>query len=461
MVDQAASEPVRVKVIEIDGLFRRYHHHIELRDEDRVTILHGRNGVGKTVTLSLVAGLLKGNYSKLTKPPFRRLKVGLADGSSIEMSQINQTPDEGRTHKQGKQKGASQKNGDRPKHPLEVTLSFAGEKPQSHSIFIGTTADEIAKVLHWFDRVGEDRWLDRRAGEVVSSEELERRYGEVLAQEVPGLYRANEPAKLRELRGRVPVHFIEAQRLFKINVTATSYRAAESVTSAVKDIASDMTKRIKNADSTYRATSTRLDDSLPARLFATAPTTSTQPISDLDDRAKKLEEERKRLREIGLLADSSAAFDPHALDNTRRVMFAVYLADNEEKLGVFKDLANRASILLDIVNRKFAPKGVKLDKDKGYEILSHDGRPLDLDALSSGEQHELVLLHNLLFRVEPGALLLIDEPELSLHVTWQTEFLNDLIEIAKHVGFDAIVATHSPYIVGERRDLMVQLGEPV
>src|SRR5690349_22975449 len=44
-----------------------------------------------------------------------------------------------------------------------------------------------------------------------------------------------------------------------------------------------------------------------------------------------------------------------------------------------------------------------------------DQRPIDVEALSSGEQHELVLLFDLIFRVEKNTLVLIDEPELSLH----------------------------------------------
>ncbi|MBK8232979.1 MAG: ATP-binding protein [Candidatus Eisenbacteria bacterium] len=74
-----------------------------------------------------------------------------------------------------------------------------------------------------------------------------------------------------------------------------------------------------------------------------------------------------------------------------------------------------------------------------------------------GEQHELVLLYDLLFRVRPNTLVLIDEPELSLHVTWQKTFLSDLLEIVEATGFDVVLATHSPFIVGDRNDLLVEL----
>jgi len=82
-----------------------------------------------------------------------------------------------------------------------------------------------------------------------------------------------------------------------------------------------------------------------------------------------------------------------------------------------------------------------------------------LEALFSGEQHELVLHYDLLFRVRPNTLVLIDEPELSLHVAWQKRFLPDLLEIVAAAEFDVLVATHSPYIVGDHSDLMIGLGE--
>lgn len=81
-----------------------------------------------------------------------------------------------------------------------------------------------------------------------------------------------------------------------------------------------------------------------------------------------------------------------------------------------------------------------------------------MTALSSGEQHELVLLYDMLFKVKPNALVLIDEPELSLHILWQKEFMQDLLQIISIAHFDVLLATHSPYIVGERDDLLVELS---
>jgi predicted ATP-binding protein involved in virulence len=130
--------------------------------------------------------------------------------------------------------------------------------------------------------------------------------------------------------------------------------------------------------------------------------------------------------------------------------------DTQEKLRVLEELATRIELLRKALNSKFKNKEIQF-RDRGFHAQGPDGRELSLDALSSGEQHQLVLLYDLLFRVKPNTLVLIDEPELSLHVTWQKRFLEDLLEIADVAQLDALVATHSPFIVGDRSDLMVSL----
>ncbi len=428
-----ATAPPRVKLITIDGLFRQYNHRIPLNLDERVTVLHGRNGVGKTVTLSLVAALLRGEYEKLTKVPFDLLRVDFTDESFLSV-RAEGGAERKKRGKQGAGAGTPTEDGAKP---------FKMEYRVGSGPVLVASPELLLTGSSWVRfRLGIARPLPRGQATLFDKEDL-------------------EPEPLRDFRDALSIHFVEAQRLFRIaSRDEANEEDTPAVTSAVSDIANDMAARIQAADSTYRSTSTRLDDSLPARLFAPPKNGAKIPKKELQQRSEALEAERRRLHEIGILPDTTA-FNPSTLTEAQRAMFVVYLQDNEEKLAVFKDFADRAEILLGTLNRKLAPKSIKLDKDVGYKVLSHDGRPLDLDALSSGEQHELVLLHTLLFRVEPGSFLLIDEPELSLHVTWQNEFLTELIQIAKKVGFDALVATHSPYIVGERRDLMVRLGEPV
>ena len=132
--------------------------------------------------------------------------------------------------------------------------------------------------------------------------------------------------------------------------------------------------------------------------------------------------------------------------------------DTAQKLRVLDDLATRARLLLDNVNQKYRHKRIELDREHGFVAKSGSGQLLPLGSLSSGEQQELVLHYDLLFRVRSNTIVLLDEPELSLHVAWQKRFLPDLLKIVQLSNFDALVATHSPYVVGDRTDLMTGLG---
>ena len=153
---------------------------------------------------------------------------------------------------------------------------------------------------------------------------------------------------------------------------------------------------------------------------------------------QELEGKRQQLKRIGLIdEDPTYPFDIttlERLDETRRTVMTLYVEDTRRKLGVLDELARRVEILLGNINKKFRHKAILIDREKGFVARTEEHQLLDLDALSSGEQHELVLLYDLLFRVKPNTLVLIDEPELSLHVTWQKSFLPDLLEIVATAG---------------------------
>jgi predicted ATP-binding protein involved in virulence len=141
-------------------------------------------------------------------------------------------------------------------------------------------------------------------------------------------------------------------------------------------------------------------------------------------------------------------------------VLSVWVDDVKNKLGVFDELTNKIDLLVKIVNGRFLYKQMSISKKEGFVFRATNGKKVPSDKLSSGEQHELVLFYELLFKVKPNSLILIDEPELSLHVIWQQLFLRDLQEIAKLTGLDFLLATHSPSIIHDRWDLTVELRGP-
>src|SRR5205823_3424720 len=121
----------------------------------------------------------------------------------------------------------------------------------------------------------------------------------------------------------------------------------------------------------------------------------------------------------------------------------IYAHDVEQKLAVFNDIAQKIEVLKGVINAHFQYKAISISKEKGFEFSTRYPKlrpmPLAPSHLSSGEQHLLVLLYELLFVVEPNSLIMIDEPEISLHVAWQLAFLSDLQKIADLASIDVVI----------------------
>lgn len=441
-----SNDLLRVTRIRVTNLFGRYTHDVPLRTDDRVTIIHGPNGVGKTVLLRLTAALLSGNMYTLVKTPFQTFEVTLSDGSVLGVERNEPFDD---------QMAGSRSPG---KCYLRRGEQVMSDELRTNYVSIRRLASRIEQELPWLIRVDEDSFLDRRSGEVLTSAEILEQFADYLPARSRKRELFSEPDWMMDVRSRVHVHLIEAQRLLRFSERGR-WSSETGYTATVKTYAQDLHKRIAETLTVYAKESQALDQSFPQRLLQKA--VHTLSTAELKTRMQDLEAKRQRLKRIGLIDEDPAyPFDIatlETLDDTRRAVMTLYVEDTEHKLGVLDDLADRIEILLGTINKKFTHKSIVIDKQKGFIAKTDQDRPLELDALSSGEQHELVLLYDLLFRVKPNTLVLIDEPELSLHVTWQKSFVPDLLEIVSITGYDVVLATHSPFIVGDRHDLMVPL----
>lgn len=448
----ATNDLLRVTHIRVTKLFGQYTHEVSLRTDDRVTIIHGPNGVGKTVLLRLVTAFLSGNISEMVKVPFECFEVVLSDdvvlGVEKAVSMVNETGEKGFIGK------CYLKQNDSKRVEFEL---------KANQIDIIRWASRLERDLPWVNRMDKNRFLDRRSDEILTTLELLARYSDNL----PGRSKKlgfSEPDWMVDIRNRVNVHLIEAQRLLRFSPSPSErdrefWEIPDRYVPTVNTYARHLQKRISETLTSYAKESQALDQSFPQRLLQSA--VRTLSADDLKSRMQSLENKRQQLKRIGLIdEDSNYPFDVTALerlDETRRTVMTLYVEDTGRKLGVLEELARRVEILLGNINKKFTHKSILIDRQKGFLARTDKHQPLDLDALSSGEQHEMVLLYDLLFRIKPNTLVLIDEPELSLHVTWQKSFLPDLLEIVATTGYDVVLATHSPFIVGERHDLMVPL----
>lgn len=137
---------------------------------------------------------------------------------------------------------------------------------------------------------------------------------------------------------------------------------------------------------------------------------------------------------------------------------AIFLDDTEKKLAVFDTFLKKLELFAEIITkRSFINKSLKISPDYGFKFVDSYEKEIDLENLSSGEQHELILMYELIFNIDIQTIVLIDEPEISLHVVWQKEFLKDLKAIIELNKSTVIVATHSPQIINDEWDKAIDL----
>ena len=126
-----------------------------------------------------------------------------------------------------------------------------------------------------------------------------------------------------------------------------------------------------------------------------------------------------------------------------------YLATIEEDLTM-KEITNKVineiNGIFDILELDVKLKGFSKDEKTMPIFENSAGEEFDINDLSSGEK-QLFLRTLSIKMLEPNnSIILIDEPELSLHPKWQQR----IIEVYRKIGENnqIIVATHSPHILG-------------
>lgn len=443
---------MKIKKVSVKNLFGIFDHEIPLNTNEHITIIHGPNGYGKTILLTLLDAIFRSQYHELHRVPFNELKVEFDDESYISLTKKGNHSDA---------EGKSSSNGNR------ITFEYRKhrEKPKSFPIEplerdISFSLNNIERMIPHLRRIDELKWIDRSNEDILSFEEVLERYDNILPSHLKTF---KEPEWFEKLKKSIAINFIETQRLLTISPPRSKYeyRGEPSVRPAVDNYSKELAGEIQKKLAEYGSTSQALDRTFPSRLVKGVHT-NEPTIEELKNKLKGLEEKRSRLVDAGFIEkEKEIDFkDLQQIDKSNINVLSVYISDVTKKMEVFDELTDRIDLLVKIINNRFFFKQLSISRQDGFIFKTPSGKILPLRRLSSGEQHELVLLYEMLFKVKPDSLILIDEPELSLHVVWQQQFLKDLQEITKLAGFDVLIATHSPQIIFDRWDLTVELKGP-
>lgn len=160
------------------------------------------------------------------------------------------------------------------------------------------------------------------------------------------------------------------------------------------------------------------------------------------------------IRSFDVPAESKKKVSPLLIDLERVVL------QNKENESLFnyrmrsinypeeaERISKRMDLLFSVVNDFFSETNKKMEIDKATNLLvfrCDETHVVSMDKLSAGEKQLLLILITVFLQDEKPSILLMDEPELSLHIAWQDKLISTLRSL--NPNCQLIVSTHSPSI---------------
>lgn len=456
--------------VEVKGLFETFNHSIDLKPEN-ITLILGQNGLGKTLILKMINAFFCNDFHELYAFHFKEFILSFKNGDIISVEKIEKEEINGNrslklTHWKKQPKATKVKS--------ECTIPISSfersrgrglrefhHSPRYRAIYHDLEMELRHLLPYPVERIDMDKWLDARRGTVMSTSELIECYKDYIPLEYFKALEEGLPDWLTKTTALFDPIFIETQRLL-IKNQDRDYRAS------VIKYSQELVEIIKNQTVIATDLGSRLDKSFPNRVIKQITTRGNMSDDEIEDGLNLLKDKRDLLNKVGLLdtrEEEDIQYHKY-VDSTDRGgnrdvlkdVLQVYIHDSNEKLIVYDELAQKLKLLMDIINKRFLYKKLSISRQEGFIFTSTiTDKLIPISGLSSGEQHELVLFYQLLFKTRENSILLIDEPEISLHVTWQNHFIDDLREVISLNRFPAIIATHSPDIINNNWDLTIQL----
>ena len=441
---------MRIRKINVEELFDYYSYEIVMKEHDAISIIHAPNGYGKTTVFKMVNYLLELDIIGISAVPLKKFVVEFTECTILRVKRVEEK--------------IIERRGSYLTGFLEFEIENIAGKIYDFSI---STADYV------LERIKEDgleqfiRRMEMRRRRVPSEEREE-------LENIQNKYE-RFAEQLNIIRESIKVNFIDSDRLFSSNKQARTreivrgdkvtrdemirmrrdgrteeYSEQINKSENIIRAAREILFRIQRARQIYSLESEKKDRNFPDRLVQYVDSQSEffddeQINEQLDD----LEKKRLELEKAGLVLPGKKTLAPTAsIDDTMRKFYTLYIKDTFEKLSVYDTIKAKLELFIEIINTKtvFSNKQMRIDNEKGvvFEPLeSKSGKKhvIPLEKLSSGEKHDFIMFYELIFNADRTSVFLIDEPEISLHVAWQMEFIDILERICKLNGTQAIIAS--------------------
>lgn len=448
---------MRISKINVSKLFGNptYNYEINLKRDPPITILHGPNGSGKTVIFHLLHGLFQSEHRcrrVFWRYPLHQFRVTFENDEFVYVNgKVSEEFEETR-HPVLYYSSYL----DDPFHLMTPSAGFRSLSPSMRNRVVHEDINDVGEIAESLEE------LTRKY--IYTKKIFDSEFGEL---KVPDWY--------GPLISQVNVRLIGTNRLQTQEGTdserPSSQRAGSRSVSAIRNKSIQLRKQIQETLISAKNTEDTLNRAFPNKIVDAVNDGNevSWPYDKVRTELASLKSERTRLAAVGLYDRGQELQVAEYSDQTLGSVLRIYIEDSKHKLQVYQELAKRIEAFKNILQSMLSDKVIEFTRE-GFEAKSVADSCIGLNALSSGEQHLIVLMYDLLFRKSDEAdeadeplldeLVLLDEPEISLNILWQNQFVSTLEKICavnEPTRFDIMLATHSPDILNGRIDLLVPL----
>lgn len=475
-----------LKKFEIYELFGTFNYdNIELSNDEGLIILYGPNGTGKTTILTLISLFKEGKFVQMAKTYFKTMRFYF---EHIKSSKIY------------KKRESNNIKVDFPtiieieRHsPKLIEFKFFKKEAQNpYYTYKSTPHKDIEEIykskgFYKYDpvlfREYRNIFAHRPDYDYLEKEELKSLLFTKIIKNIKEDVKSKEAKfikefetfnkKITEIRNAFRYQLIPAQRLD----IRTIHKKKPKVRSVVEHKSNLLVSKIKEKLSEYTVISQTQDKDLIKRIIKSIETPRNYTYEQIYEELDRLEKVQEDYRNAGLdtsevssrinlmssLEGSLEWKDRSQIQTLYGVLEDVILSDSWKKIKVFTNLYKKINLFQSIINKHLKNKILEIHHNEGIVIKNSNTKEvIHLDLLSSGEMNIIILFFELIFDTEPYTLIMIDEPEISLHVEWQIEFVNNLLkikdsEVSELTNTRFILATHSPQIIHDHRKLAIEL----
>ena len=161
---------------------------------------------------------------------------------------------------------------------------------------------------------------------------------------------------------------------------------------------------------------------------------------------KKIKEYKNNIEYLGVAENLNLDNVKKLLTNKINKEIFVYQKDIKEVYNDIKNFIHNVFENLDLmINFSY------IDENDNIFFQNKSSETFNLEEISSGEKNLLIKVLYLYLKEIKNKVILIDEPELSLHPTWQSRILKLYENFVRQNNCQIIIATHSPHIIGSAK----------